>query len=87
MQGAFDSEVVKVLAFYRVKTVELDSKLSELQADIAAIPAQAAQDDDVAVEEQLALISALHSRLQVHHNALNPPQTQTPTPEGQASNP
>ena len=73
--------MVKVLAFYRLKTVELDSKLTELQADIAAIPAQAAQDDDVAVEEQLALISALHSRLQVPHNALDPTQTPGQRPD------
>ena len=69
MQGCFDSEVVKVLRFYRSKNDELGLRLAALQADVARVPADVIDNEELTMEQRLASIDALHSRMQARADA------------------
>ena len=70
MQGCFDSEVVKVLRFYRAKNEELGLQLKSLQADVARLQPDVISNEELTSVQRLASIDVLHVRMQARAGAV-----------------
>lgn len=53
-----------MLRFYRSKNDELGLRLKALQADVARVPADVIDNEELTTEQRLASIDALHTRMQ-----------------------